>query len=410
MTRKSPLLPVSEALSRILETAGEPLETESVELAKAHRRTLAADVVAPRNQPPFASSAMDGYAVRSADVTQVPVRLSLIGTSAAGHAYAGSLGAGEAVRIFTGAPIPAGADTIVIQEDTTAEGGVVTVNEGAAPGRHVRPAGLDFATSEVLLRAGHRLSTRDLALAAAAGFARLELRRRPRVALLATGDELVRPGDELGLGQIIASNTFAVAAMVEAAGGESIDLGIARDDLDETRAAIMRACAERADILVTLGGASVGDHDLVQEALTGAGMELGFWRIAMRPGKPLMHGLLAGMRVLGFPGNPVSSMVCALIFLRPLIRALLGDAQAGADPTRPAVLGADVAKNDQRQDYLRASIDALTSPPVVTPFARQDSSLMGVFARADALILRPAHAPAARAGDPCRAILLGEWE
>ncbi|SDR48276.1 molybdopterin molybdotransferase [Rhizobiales bacterium GAS191] len=407
---KTPLLPVAEALARILATAGPLLAAESVPLAEAHRRTLAEGVVASRNQPPFASSAMDGYAVRAADVTQTPAQLHLIGTSAAGHAFDGELGPGEAVRIFTGAPIPPGADTIVIQEDTTAGAGMVTVNEGAAQGRHVRPAGLDFASAEVLLRAGHRLSTRDLALAAAAGFPHLSVRRRPRVAILATGDELVRPGDELRAGQIIASNSYAVAAMVEAAGGEAVDLGIARDDLAETRASIARARAEHADILVTLGGASVGDHDLVQEALTGAGMELGFWRIAMRPGKPLMHGLLDEMRVLGFPGNPVSSMVCALIFLRPLIRALVGDAQAGEDPTRPAVLGADVAKNDQRQDYLRASIEAGTSPPRVTPFARQDSSMMGVFARADALILREIHAPAARAGDPCRAILLDEWE
>jgi molybdopterin molybdotransferase len=407
---KTPLLPVAEALERILATAGSPLAAESVPLVETQGRTLAENVVASRDQPPFASSAMDGYAVRALDVAQAPAQLRLIGTSAACHAFAGRLGPGEAVRIFTGAPIPPGADTIIIQEDTTAGSGAVTVNEGAAEGRHIRPAGLDFAAADILLRAGHRLSTRDLALAAAAGFPLLSVRRRPRVAILATGDELVRPGDELRAGQIIASNSYAVAAMVAAAGGEAIDLGIARDDLDETRASIARARAEKADILVTLGGASVGDHDLVQEALTGAGMELGFWRIAMRPGKPLMHGLLGGMRVLGFPGNPVSSMVCALIFLRPLIRALVGDPKAGADPTRAAVLGADIAKNDQRQDYLRAAIAPGSAPPLVTPFARQDSSMMGVYARADALILRAIHAPAARAGEPCRAILLDEWE
>ena len=238
----------------------------------------------------------------------------------------------------------------------------------------------------------------------------MPVRRRPRVAILATGDELVRPGDDLRPGQIIASNSYAVAAMIRAAGGETLDLGIAKDDLAETRAAIKMAQENKVEVLVTLGGASVGDHDLVQEALTGVGMELGFWRIAMRPGKPLMHGVLSGMRVLGFPGNPVSSMVCALIFMTPLIRALLGDPDAGGDPTRPAILDADLAPNDQRQDYLRATIEAGTSPPVVTPFARQDSSMMGVFARAQALILREAHAPAAKAGDACRAILLDEWE
>ncbi|MFI5012048.1 MAG: gephyrin-like molybdotransferase Glp [Hyphomicrobiales bacterium] len=409
-TNKIPLLPVSEALARILATAASPLPAEMVPLAQAHRRTLAENLVASRDQPPFAASAMDGYAVRAADVAHTPATLRLIGTSAAGHAFSGALAPGEAARIFTGAPMPAGADTIIIQEDTVVGDGAVTINEGSPAGRHVRPAGLDFATGELLMRAGHRLSTRDLALAAASGFAYVPVRRRPRVAILATGDELVRPGDKLGADQIVASNTYAVAAMVRAAGGEAIDLGIARDDLEETRSAIGKAFEEKVEILVTLGGASVGDHDLVQEALTGAGMELGFWRIAMRPGKPLMHGALNEMGVLGFPGNPVSSMVCALIFLRPLIRALMGDKDAGADPTRPAILGADVAKNDQRQDYLRATIEKGTSPPVVIPFARQDSSMMGVFARADALILREIHAPAAKPGDACRAILLDEWE
>jgi molybdopterin molybdotransferase len=406
----NPPLPVSEALARILATAASPLSLEAVPLHEAHRRTLAEDLIAPRDQPPFPASAMDGYAVRAADVARAPATLRLIGVSAAGHAFDGEVGAGETVRIFTGAPIPMGADTIIIQEDAVTRDTDVTIQEGASQGRYVRPAGLDFAKAEVLIRSGHRLSTRDLALAAAAGFARVPVRRRPRIAILATGDELVRPGEELRSGQIIASNTYAVAAMVRAAGGEAIDLGIARDDLAQTRTAIAAAQADEVEALVTLGGASVGDHDLVQEALTSSGMELGFWRIAMRPGKPLMHGNLNGMRVLGFPGNPVSSMVCALIFLRPLVRALLGDPDAAEDPTRPAILGVELAGNDQRQDYLRATIKKGTSPPVVTPFARQDSSMMGVFARAQALILREVHAPPARAGDGCRAILLDEWE
>jgi molybdopterin molybdotransferase len=354
---------------------------------------------------------MDGYAVRAADVASTPATLRVIGMSSAGHAYDGKLGSCEAVRIFTGAPVPEGADTIVIQEDTSiGEDGRVTVNEGAAKGRYLRRAGLDLAAGEVLMRAGHLISTRDLALAAAAGFSDLPVRRRPRVAILATGDELVRPGDELRAGQIVASNSYAVAAMIRAAGGEAIDLGIVRDDLAETHCAIGKAREEKAEVLVTLGGASVGDHDLVQEALTSAGMNLGFWRIAMRPGKPLMQGVLQGMRVLGFPGNPVSSMVCTLIFLRPLIRALLGDPKAGSDPTRPAILGADVAANDQRQDYLRSSVEQGSNLPVVTPFQRQDSSMMAVFARSGALVLRETRAPAAKAGDACRAIFLGEWE
>jgi molybdopterin molybdotransferase len=407
---RDPLLPVSEALARILATAPSPLQTETMALDDAHRRTLAEDLVAPRDQPPFPASAMDGYAVRAEDVAKVPATLRVIGTSAAGHAFAGALGAGEAVRIFTGAPVPQGADAIVIQEDTQAEGEIVTVTEAAPKGRYLRPAGLDFAKGEVLLPAGHRLAARDLALAAAAGYAHVPVRKKPRIAILATGDELVRPGQTLQQGQIIASNTYAVAAMARASGGETIDLGIAKDDLAQTRAAIAQARNEAADVLVTLGGASVGDHDLVQEALTGAGMELGFWRIAMRPGKPLMHGTLGGMRVLGFPGNPVSSMVCALIFLRPLIRALSGDPEAASDPTRPAILGADMGHNDQRQDYVRASVEKGSSPPVVTPFDRQDSSMMAVFARAEALILREAHAPAAKAGDPCRALILDQWD
>jgi molybdopterin molybdotransferase len=410
MASKTPLLAVSEALARILACAGEIMPAEAVPLADAHRRTLAQDLIAPRDQPPFPASAMDGYAVRAADVARAPTRLRLIGISAAGHAFEGSLRTGEAVRIFTGAPVPPGADAIVIQEDAEAGEGFVTVKEGAAAGRHLRPAGLDFAAGEVLLKCGHRLTARDLALVAAAGHARLQVRRKPRVALLATGDELARPGDILKPGQIVASNSFAVAAMIRSFGGDPIDLGIVRDDLFETTQAIRGALSQKADILVTLGGASVGDHDLVRQALANVKMQLGFWRIAMRPGKPLMHGLLDGMRVLGFPGNPVSSMVCALIFLRPLIRARLADPQAGADPTRAAVLGADMAANDQRQDYVRATIETGTSPPVVTPFPRQDSSMMGVFARAKALILREVHAPPAKAGEPCRAVILDEWE
>jgi molybdopterin molybdotransferase len=410
MASKPPLLPVSEALARILASAGEVMPAETVPLAEAHRRTLAQDLIAPRDQPPFPASAMDGYAIRAADVTRVPAKLRLIGMSAAGHAFEGSHRSGEAVRIFTGAPVPLGADTIIVQEDTEASDGFVTVKEGAPVGRHIRPAGLDFAAGEILLESGHRVTARDLALIAAAGFVNLAVRRKPGVAILATGDELAQPGSALKPGQIVASNTFAVAGMVRAFGADPIDLGIARDDLSETRKAIQGALTRKAEIMTTLGGASVGDHDLVQQALAEEGMRLGFWRIAMRPGKPLMHGLLHGMRILGFPGNPVSSMVCAIIFLRPLIRAKLGDPEAGADPARAAVLGADMQANDERQDYVRATIEPDTSPPVVTPFPRQDSSMMGVFARANALILREVRAPAAKAGDPCRAIILNEWE
>ncbi|MBW0005872.1 MAG: molybdopterin molybdotransferase MoeA [Hyphomicrobiales bacterium] len=408
---KNPLLPVSEALSRILETATQAMPSERVPLDEAHRRTISQPLITSRDQPPFPASAMDGYAVRAADVASTPATLTVIGMGAAGHPFAGTVGPRQAVRIFTGAPVPSGADAIVIQENTQPSGdGKVTVSATASVGRFVRPAGLDFAAGEVLMAKGHRISARDLALAAAAGVSHLPVRCRPRVAILATGDELVRPGEELRPGQIVASNSYAVAAMARSAGADAIDLGIARDDLADTRAAIAKARELEVDILVTLGGASVGDHDLVQEALTSSGMRLGFWRIAMRPGKPLMQGVLGRMRVLGFPGNPVSSIVCALIFLRPLIRALLGDADAGSDPTRAGVLGADVPNNDERQDYLRSSVAWGGPAPEITPFAHQDSSMMGVFARADALLVRKAHAPAAKAGDACRALFLDEWE
>lgn len=403
----APLLPVTDALNRILATAERPLEAQSVALPDALDRRLAADLAARRTQPPCAVSAMDGYALRAADIASVPARLKVVGVSAAGRGYAGSVGPGEAVRIFTGAPMPNGADTILIQEDAKAEDGFVTALASEPLGRYVRRAGLDFAAGDVLLRAGRRMGPAELALAAAMNHATLSVVRRPRVAILATGDELVPPGAEPGPDQIVASNNFAVGAYARKAGAQVIDLGIAADDFGALEAAIRRAHELEADVLVTLGGASVGDHDLVQTALTREGMELGFWRIAMRPGKPFMHGRIGDMRILGLPGNPVSAIVCAALFLVPLVRALSGDSSAGADVTRPAILGADLPGNDQRQDYLRATLTGLEEgKPVVTAFTRQDSSMLGILARAHALIVRPPHAPAAKAGDPCRYIPL----
>ena len=401
----SPLLSVADALARILTTAPRPLETQRASLRAAVGRTLAEEVPALRTQPPFSASAMDGYAVRAADAGAIPARLRVVGMSSAGHGYRGAIGAGEAVRIFTGAPLPPGADAIVLQEDTRAEGDRVIVLEAATPGRHIRPAGLDFKAGEPLLRAGTRLGPREVALAAAMNHADLPVVRRPRVAILATGDELVMPGEAPGPDQIVASNGFGLAAMVEWSGGEAIDLGIALDTFAALEAGLAAARSAKADVLVTLGGASVGDHDLVQSALAREGMQLGFWKIAMRPGKPLMHGRLGDMRVLGLPGNPVSSIVCGLIFVRPLVRALLGDPSAGADPTEPARLGADVKANDSRQDYLRARLDdGGEGLPIAVPQPRQDSSMLGVLAAADCLLLRPPHAPAAAAGDACRII------
>ena len=405
--RSAGLLPVAEALARILATAPKPLEAESVPLPEAAGRTLAADLKALRTQPPAAMSAMDGYAARVGDAAALPARLRVIGASAAGRSFPGVVGPGEAVRIFTGAVVPAGADTIIIQENTRAEGDHVIVQDGAAAqGRNIRPAGLDFRAGEIPLLKGARLGARHVGLAAAMGHARLSVTRRPRVAILATGDELVLPGEAARADQIVASNSFAVAAVCEAAGGDAVDLGIARDTLPDLARAIDAARECRADILVTLGGASVGDHDLVQKALGLAGMELGFWRIAMRPGKPLMHGRLGEMRVLGLPGNPVSAIVCAMLFVSPLIRALCGDLDAARDRSEPAVLGADMAENDNRQDYVRAVLTQGAGLPHVTPAAVQDSSMLRILSDANCLIVRPPFAPAAAAGEMCRVVRL----
>jgi molybdopterin molybdotransferase len=405
---RAPLLPVEDALARILATAERPLGAESAALADTLGRRLAEDLAARRTQPPCAVSAMDGYAVRAADIASIPARLKVVGVSSAGHGFSGSVNTGEAARIFTGAPVPNGADTILIQEDAKAEDGFVTALASEPLGRYVRRAGLDFAAGEVLLKAGRRMGPAELALAAAMNHATLSVVRRPRVAILATGDELVQPGQEPGPDQIVASNNFAVGAYARQAGAEVIDLGIAGDDFAALEAAIRRARDLKADVLVTLGGASVGDHDLVQTALTREGMELGFWRIAMRPGKPFMHGRIGDMRILGLPGNPVSAIVCAVLFLVPLVRALSGDADAGADATRPAILGADLPENDQRQDYLRATLaGGEDGKPVATAFTRQDSSMLGVLASAHALIVRAPHAPAAKAGDECKVLSLG---
>ena len=400
------LISVEEALRRVLASAV-PVETEEVPVHACAGRTLSADLLALRTQPPFAASAMDGYAVRAADVAAPPVTLRLIGASIAGRGFRDVVGVGEAVRIFTGAPIPAGTDAVVMQENAEAAGDAVTVRGSAAPGQFIRPSGLDFAIGAPLLAAGQRLNARRLALAAAGGHARLSVRRKPRVAILATGDELVRPGEEAGPDQIVASNPIALAALVEHAGGEAIDLGIARDTLPDLERGIDAAHTGRADLLVTLGGASVGEHDLVQSALARQGMELGFWRVALRPGKPLMYGRLGSMLLLGLPGNPVSAIVCGLLFMVPLVRALLGDPQAGADRTEAATLGADLPANDGRQDYVRARLDFTPdSPPRATAFPKQDSSMLSFLARADALIVRPPHVPTAKAGDPCRILRL----
>src|SRR4051812_29880787 len=381
-------MPVADALAAILAGA-EPLPEEVIALDAAHHRILARDVAARRTQPPQAMSAMDGYAVRAADAADLSARLKVIGEVAAGRPFEKTVGANEAVRIFTGGVIPDGADAVIIQEDTARHGDHITITEAARPGRHIRLAGIDFREGDVLLAQGHRLTERDLSLAAGMNHPELAVCRRPKVAVLATGDELVMPGTVPGPGQIVYSNGYALRALARAEGAETVDLGIAADTIAATTEGIRRAGEAGADILITTGGASVGDHDLVKQSLEACGVTMAFWRIAMRPGKPMMHGRLGAMRVIGLPGNPVSSYVCAFLFLVPLIRALAGRADVN-HVRKNAVLGSDLAANDQREDYLRARLGqradgALIAPPV----NHQDSSLLGNLALAKALVIRP---------------------
>jgi molybdopterin molybdotransferase len=394
------LMPVADALERVLAQAS-ALPLERIPLTEAHRRVLAEDVRASRTQPPVDVSAMDGYAIRADDVTSAPTDLRVIGEVAAGRPFAGHVQGGQAVRIFTGGELPAGSDSIVVQENTRREGDNVIVVTVPEKGRHIRPAGLDFKQGEVLLTRGHLLTGRDLGLAAAMNYPMLPVHRKPRVALLATGDELVVPGRQPGPGQIVYSNGYSVAALARQEGAEVTDLGIARDNVADTVAAIQNAKIRRVDVLVTMGGASVGDYDLVQEALTAEGMDLSFWKIAMRPGRPLMHGRLGPIHVLGLPGNPVSAFVCAFLFLVPLLRTLSGRADASL-PSEHALLGSDLPENDERADYLRARLSRSSRGALVaTPFPQQDSSMTRVLAEADCLVLREPHAPKAFAGSPC---------
>ncbi len=398
-------MPVTEALSAVLGGA-EPLPEEMVALDAAYHRVLARDVAALRTQPPQAMSAMDGYAVRSADASTVAARLKVTGEVAAGRPFEKTVGKGEAVRIFTGGVIPEGADAVVIQEDTVVEDGGITITEAAVKGRHIRPAGIDFRKGDVLLAKGRRLADRDLSLAAGMNYPELLVRRRPKVALLATGDELVMPGTTPGPGQIVYSNGYALRALARAEGAETIDLGIAADTIEATTSGIRRARDFGADILITTGGASVGDHDLVKRSLEAEGVAMAFWRIAMRPGKPMMHGRLGAMRVIGLPGNPVSSYVCAFLFLVPLIRMLSGRADIHHGK-QTALLGRDVAANDLREDYLRARLEMRADGALIaTPVDHQDSSLLGNLAAARALVIRAPFAPKAAAGAACEILRL----
>ena len=393
------LISVAEALDHVLAHAT-PLPPETVPLDAALHRVLAAELKALRTQPPADVSAMDGYAVRAADVGTVPARLRVIGEVAAGRPFTATVGAGEAARIFTGGVVPGGADTIVVQEITERTGDAVTVLKPVSKDRHIRRQGLDFRRGDTLFAAGHRLTARDLTVVAGMNHPIIPVRCRPIVALFATGDELVPPGAEPGPGQIVYSNAFALTALARQEGAAVVDLGLVRDDFQETVAAIRNARSRAADILVTTGGASVGEYDLVHKAFAAEGVDLSFWKVAMRPGRPLMHGRLGRMHVLGLPGNPVSSYVCAFLFLVPLIRRMSGRADLTM-PTESAFLGSDLPENDERADYLRATLRHGADGEIATAFPVQDSSMMVPLAQADCLIIREPYAPPALAGSRC---------
>jgi molybdopterin molybdotransferase len=399
-------LSVKEAHARVLRGV-EPLPAEVIAIATAHGRVLTADLTALRSQPAEAVSAMDGYAVRAADVTYLPATLTVVGEAAAGQPFLGTLGPGETARIFTGGVLPTGADAVVLQEHSERCGAGVIIKSSPPVGKHVRTPALDFARGALVLRKGRRLSDRDLALAAGMNYPAVPVHRRPKLAILATGDELVAPGSELTRGQVVYSNGFAIAALARREGAEVVDFGIVPDRIEPTVGAIEQVRRSGADVLVTTGGASVGDYDLVKRSLEIQGMELAFWKVAMRPGRPLIHGRLGATYVLGLPGNPVSSYVGAFLFLIPLLRKLSGRDDLMA-PLESAVLGRDLPENDERTDYLRAQLEArLHGKLVATPFDLQDSSLLVPLAEADCFVVREPYAAAAKSGTECNIIKLG---
>ena len=398
------LISVEEALARVLDGVA-ALPAEDVPIVEAHGRILAQPLASLRTQPPADVSSMDGYAARGADLT-ASASLKLIGESAAGRPFAGQVKTGEAVRIFTGAILPSGADTVVPQEDAEADGVSVAL-PAAKSGSYVRKRGLDFVAGKTMLEAGRRLTARDLGLAAAMDHARISVARRPRVAIIATGDELVAPGAGGDDNRIVASNPFSLAALLRQDNALVSDLGIVPDKLDAIVAA-MRLARSNVDVLITLGGASVGDHDLIAPALKAEGISMAFHRVALRPGRPLLLGLAGKLRVLGLPGNPVSSYVCACLFLVPLLRKLQGRSDFLPKPL-PAILGADMRENDHRQDYLRARIAyGADGRLIATAHERQDSSMQALLVSSDGLLIRAPNAPAAKAGESCEVIFFAD--
>ncbi|MCU0984404.1 MAG: molybdopterin molybdotransferase MoeA [Acetobacteraceae bacterium] len=398
------MIPVEEARGRIV-AALSPVGPEVVPLSAAWGRVLASPVAARMDKPGSDVSAMDGYAVRAADCAAPPVRLRVIGTAPAGHPFAGTVGPGETVRLFTGSVIPRGADAVVIQEDTDEGEETVEIRLHPKPRAHIRPRAGDFAAGDVLLSPPRRMTARDVGIAASAGHAWLTVRRRPRVAILSTGDEIALPGDPVPPGGLVSSNSFVLDAIVRATGGEPMALPIAPDDPAAIADAV--SALRTADLVVTSGGASVGAHDLIRPALGPLGLSLDFWKIAMRPGKPFMFGRIGEAALIGLPGNPVSATVCAILFLVPAIERLLG--LEGAPPaTVRARAGAALPANDHRADHLRATLSRDSEGALVaTPAARQDSSQMAILAASDALILRPPHAGEVSPGEWVDAIPLG---
>ncbi|MDW3184403.1 gephyrin-like molybdotransferase Glp [Roseobacter sp.] len=383
------MIPVAEALAHLFALA-DPMGTETVPLRDAAGRVLAQDVQASRTQPPFHASSMDGYALRRAEV-EPDAMFKVVGEAAAGHAFDGKVGPGQCVRIFTGAPVPEETDFVVIQEDITRRGDLITLNRDMGSKDNIRPAGVDFKAGD-RMTAPRRLGPSDVALLAAMNIAQVPVIRRPSVAIMATGDELVMPGETPGPDQIIASNTFGLAAQLEAEGADARLIPIARDTAASLKTAFQLAAT--ADLIVTIGGASVGDHDLVAPVAEELGMQLSFYKVAMRPGKPLMAGRLNGTPMIGLPGNPVSALVCGTVFVTPVIRAMLG-LGAHPAPQRQTTLAAALPANGPREHYMRATLNA----DGLRAFDRQDSSLLSILARADALLVRPPHDPARAAGE-----------
>jgi len=392
------MLSVTEALDRIF-TLAQPVDVEEVPLGEAAGRVLAHDVAARITQPPFASSAMDGYAVRN-DEAQTGMSLKVVGESAAGKRFDGTFGAGETIRIFTGAPVPDGADCIVIQEDTKREGDTITIKENRDKGPYLRPAGNDFREGD-LFKAPKRLTSADVALLASMNIPRVPVRRRPVVSLVSNGNELVMPGEIPGPDQIIVSNTFGLKALLKQQGAEVRVMPIAKDTL-ESLSATLDMCAG-SDLLVTIGGASVGDHDLVHKVAAERGMALDFYKVKIQPGKPLMAGMMDDTPMVGLPGNPVSAMVCGHVFLRPMIDVMLG---LPAVPLlrETGILGVDLGANGWRENYLRAEVAATDAGWIVTPFDRQDSALLGILGRANALMVRPPDQGVLKSGELVRFI------